>query len=82
MEERWMSPVDREGERPHENTLRPSRFEEYVGQSQLKANLRIMVEASRGRGRLWTMFCSVVLRVLERPLWPISLQRNGGWTST
>ena len=35
MEERWMSPVDREGERPHENTLRPSRFEEYVGQSQL-----------------------------------------------
>ena len=50
MEERWISPDDRDGERPHENTLRPSRFEEYVGQSQLKANLRIMVEASRGRG--------------------------------
>lgn len=33
-----------------EARLRPRRFEEYVGQPRLKENLRVMVQAARGRG--------------------------------
>ncbi|HXE58232.1 MAG TPA: Holliday junction branch migration DNA helicase RuvB [Gemmatimonadales bacterium] len=33
-----------------ENTLRPSRLEEFVGQPQVKASLRIALDAARGRG--------------------------------
>jgi Holliday junction DNA helicase RuvB len=33
-----------------ETTLRPSRLEEFVGQSQVKASLQIAMDAARGRG--------------------------------
>ena len=33
-----------------ESTLRPNRFEEFVGQEGLKENLRIVIEAAKGRG--------------------------------
>ena len=35
---------------PVEATLRPRTFAEYIGQSQLKANLKIFTEAAKGRG--------------------------------
>ena len=50
MEERWVSPGQTEHDAPLEGALRPNRFDDYVGQSQLKDNLMIMVQASRGRG--------------------------------
>ena len=50
MEERWVSPGQTEHDAPLEGALRPTRFDDYVGQSQLKDNLMIMVQASRGRG--------------------------------
>jgi Holliday junction DNA helicase RuvB len=33
-----------------EATLRPRRFEDYIGQPQVLANLRVAIEAARGRG--------------------------------
>jgi len=36
-------------EREWENTLRPHRFEEFVGQKRVVANLRVALEAARGR---------------------------------
>jgi len=34
----------------YENTLRPSNFEEYVGQEQIKDNLKVFIAAARERG--------------------------------
>jgi len=34
----------------YENTLRPSTFDEYVGQDQIKENLRVFIAAARERG--------------------------------
>ncbi len=36
-------------EQVFENALRPSRFDDFVGQAGLKANLRIVIEAAQGR---------------------------------
>lgn len=47
-EERIVSPIDRDGQ-VFENKLRPSTLEEYVGQRQIKENLRISMKASKKR---------------------------------
>jgi holliday junction DNA helicase RuvB len=41
--------VNTQDERALELTLRPSRWEEYVGQEQVKTNLRLIIDAARGR---------------------------------
>jgi len=33
-----------------EQKLRPSRFEQYIGQSKVKENMRVFIEAAKGRG--------------------------------
>ena len=33
-----------------EDTLRPRRIEDYIGQEKAKENLKIFIEAARGRG--------------------------------
>ncbi len=33
-----------------DSTLRPTSLHDYVGQEQVKANLRVAIEAARGRG--------------------------------
>jgi len=33
-----------------DQTLRPKRFDDFIGQERVKANLRILIEAARGRG--------------------------------
>ncbi len=45
-----LSPAPRADEAPFEETLRPRRLDEYIGQERVKANLRILVEAARQRG--------------------------------
>ncbi|MCP4548231.1 MAG: Holliday junction branch migration DNA helicase RuvB [bacterium] len=37
-------------ERRDERSLRPQRFEDFVGQEKIKANLRVFIEAARSRG--------------------------------
>ena len=49
MEERIIDAVEIEGA-PSDQGLRPSDFDEYVGQQRVKENLRIFVEAARRRG--------------------------------
>ena len=39
-----------EGEAGYENALRPTSWEEYVGQEKIKKNLRVFIEASKKRG--------------------------------
>ena len=49
MEERLITPEPEEAEISAELTLRPRTLDEYVGQEELKRNLRIFIEAAKGR---------------------------------
>jgi holliday junction DNA helicase RuvB len=49
MEERIIDPEPQPDEIPTEVNLRPSSLDEYVGQEELKKNLKIFIEAARGR---------------------------------
>ena len=49
MEERIIDPEPRADEIPAEISLRPRTLDEYVGQNEMKRNLRIFIEAARGR---------------------------------
>ncbi|MBW1732863.1 MAG: Holliday junction branch migration DNA helicase RuvB [Deltaproteobacteria bacterium] len=49
MEERIIDPEPRPDELPAEISLRPGRLDEYVGQVEMKRNLRVFIEAARGR---------------------------------
>ena len=41
-----------------ETSLRPRVLTDYIGQEKVKENLRIYIEAARGRGEPSTMCCS------------------------
>ena len=47
---RAISPLPEPGEQGLEQSVRPRRLAEYVGQDQLKENLRVFIEAARQRG--------------------------------
>jgi len=49
MEERIIDPEPRADEIPAEISLRPRNLQEYIGQEELKRNLRVFIEAARGR---------------------------------
>ncbi|MBW1766402.1 MAG: Holliday junction branch migration DNA helicase RuvB [Deltaproteobacteria bacterium] len=49
MEERIIAPEPQPEEVPSEISLRPLRLDEYVGQEELKRNLRVFIEAARAR---------------------------------
>ena len=44
------NPALAEGEREFDRALRPQRFEDFVGQSKLKENLKVFITAAKGRG--------------------------------
>ena len=48
--DRIIAPVPLQDELPFENLLRPTRFNEFIGQTKLKEKLAIYVEAAKGRG--------------------------------
>ncbi len=48
--DRIIAPVPLQDELPFENLLRPTRFDEFIGQTRLKEKLAIYVEAAKGRG--------------------------------
>lgn len=50
MNERELDPIQREEEGGYEISLRPSRFDDFVGQEAIKGNLRVFVEAAKRRG--------------------------------
>ena len=49
MEERIITPEPQPDEIPSEINLRPKSLNEYVGQEEVKRNLRVFIEAARGR---------------------------------
>ena len=49
MEERLIDPEPKAEEIPEEISLRPKTLDEYVGQTELKRNLRVFIQAARGR---------------------------------
>jgi Holliday junction DNA helicase RuvB len=49
MEERLVSPDLEDVDVPSEISLRPRTLDEYVGQDELKRNLRVFIEAAKGR---------------------------------
>ena len=53
-----------------EVSLRPRHLDEYVGQPQVVANLRVAIEAARGRGRPSTTSSSSVPPASARPASP------------
>ena len=46
------------GEDRLEETLRPTRLEDFIGQDRVKANLRVFIEATRKRGEALDYFAS------------------------
>ncbi len=49
-EERVVSAKVRGEDRVHDSSLRPGSLDEFIGQQKLKENLRILLEAAKGRG--------------------------------
>jgi Holliday junction DNA helicase RuvB len=49
MPDRLIEPTPREEDLPLENSLRPRRLDEYIGQKLVKENLRIFIEAAKQR---------------------------------
>ena len=49
-EERITTPEEKEEDRKFDLTLRPKNLDEFVGQEQIKKNLRIFIQAARQRG--------------------------------
>lgn len=49
MEERIVSRKEKNGEKRTENVLRPKILNEYIGQDKIKRNLKVLIEASKGR---------------------------------
>jgi len=49
MEERVVSPLDQDEEQ-YDNTLRPKRLEDYLGQKKVKENINIFIQATKNRG--------------------------------
>ena len=49
-EERIVSPIARGEDRAQEINLRPHSLEEFIGQTKVKENVRILLEAAQGRG--------------------------------
>jgi len=47
--ERSTSPQQFEGEQDFDSTLRPHRFDEFVGQAKIKENLSVFIDAAKGR---------------------------------
>jgi holliday junction DNA helicase RuvB len=59
MPERIIEPEQNDDDVQLDRSLRPVRFEDFVGQDRIKENLRVFIEAARGRGEALdhVLFC-------------------------
>lgn len=53
-----------------ENNLRPSSLDEYIGQTAIKENLKVFIEAAKSRNESLDHCLFTDLRDLARPLLP------------
>jgi len=49
----------------------PEKFEDFIGQETIKANLKIFIQAAKKEMRIWIMFCCMDRPGWARPAWPI-----------
>ncbi|MCB1183879.1 Holliday junction branch migration DNA helicase RuvB [bacterium] len=49
---RWTDPAEQEGDPVLDLSLRPRRLEDFIGQEEIKANLRVFIDAARQRGEV------------------------------
>jgi Holliday junction DNA helicase RuvB len=49
---RWTDPAEQEQDKDLDRSLRPRSLDEFIGQEELKANLRIFIQAARQRGEV------------------------------
>ncbi len=54
-----------------ENNLRPKLLCDYIGQAKAKENLKVFIDAAKGRGKPLTMYCYMDRRDLEKPHWQV-----------
>ena len=59
-------------------SLRPQRLEEYIGQERAKVNLKIYIEAAKGRGEALDHVLFYGPLVWARPPWRESLPMRWG----
>jgi Holliday junction DNA helicase RuvB len=59
MSERIIEPEQNDGDVQLDRSLRPLRFDDFVGQDRIKENLRVFIDAARGRGEALdhVLFC-------------------------
>jgi len=76
MEERIVSPLDQE-EEIFDNSLRPKRLENFVGQKKVKENIGIFLSRQQKTGaKHLTTYFFTDHPVWERQHWPILFQTN------
>lgn len=63
--------VENENEEKQENVLRPKTLNEYIGQSKVKENMKVYIEAAKKEVSLLTTFYYMVHRDLEKQHWLI-----------
>lgn len=51
-DQRWTDPAEQEQDKELDRSLRPRSLDEFVGQSELKDNLRVFIQAARQRGEV------------------------------
>ena len=50
MNSRTITPEKRDDDSQYDTTLRPRSFDDYIGQEKIKSNLRLFIDAAKGRG--------------------------------
>jgi len=50
MQARTITPEKRDDDSQFDNTLRPKSLDDYIGQEKIKGNMRLFIDAARGRG--------------------------------
>ena len=79
MERRIITTDVTDEEKVIETNLRPQMLKDYIGQEKIKANLQVYMDAAKGRGNLWIMYCFMALRDWERLLFPELLPMRWGF---
>ena len=67
-DERFVTSSKIEADDQIENILRPKTFDEYVGQTGVKENLRVYISAAKKRNEALDHVLCMDLQVLEKPL--------------
>ena len=70
------TPAPHEEDLVADQTLRPTNFDEFVGQSDVVENLKLYIEASQKRGEALDHVYFSVHRDWVRQPWPTLFQKN------